>query len=297
MTDRVRRLVVVGRDIPLWLSAIGLQSALGRADLEVRVVELPSYLQPTDALAAVPSIVALHRTLGISDAVLPRLCGAVPMVGQRFANWSGGAPPFVLGFDTEPPGDGDIPFAQYWAKGRLEGLRVPLEDFSLGSVAARQGRVPGLSDETSGPLNAGFGYHLEAGPYAAVLHRFGQQAGIPSTFTNGVTVEREGDRIVAVVTAEGERIEGDLFIDASGPDAVLSSPQHDDFEDWSRWLPCDRILTASAAQLPNPPAYSQVSAFAQGGSACIRSLGEPGSWPLSRPRISTNGALPNSCRR
>jgi tryptophan halogenase len=38
----------------------------------------------------------------------------------------------------------------------------------------------------------------------------------------------------------------------------------DSFDSWRRWLPCDRVLAASAPKLDPLPAFSQVSAFRSG---------------------------------
>ena len=52
----------------------------------------------------------MHRLLGIDEARLLSAIGGVPMVGQRYANWSKGAPPFLIAYDDEPPSGGDLPF-------------------------------------------------------------------------------------------------------------------------------------------------------------------------------------------
>jgi tryptophan halogenase len=112
LTARVQSVAVVGRDAPAWIAAVALQRALGRTGLRVQVVELPSLQSPVDVYAAVPSIASMHALLGLDERLVLDACRAVPMVGQRFSNWAKGAPPFVLGYDDEPPPGGDLPLSQ-----------------------------------------------------------------------------------------------------------------------------------------------------------------------------------------
>jgi tryptophan halogenase len=64
---------------------------------------------------------------------------------------------------------------------------------------------------------------------------------------------------------DGSVIEGDLFIDASGPEGrLIRHVERDNFESWQEWLPCDRLMTASGPVLNPVPAFSQISAFREG---------------------------------
>lgn len=265
MTVRgVERVVVVGRDAPLWIAAVSLKTALGRAGVEVQVVQLPSLLSPVDVYAALPSLQALHRLIGIDEPLLLEAAQGLPMVGQRFSNWSGSAPPFIHAFDTPPQAGSDLEFVHYWTKARGEGLKVALEDFSLGAVAARSGRVPAPPDDPSQP-SAGYGYHLDAISYTSLLRQLAAHRRIAITSGSISDIELAGASIAAVHLASGERIEADVFVDASGPEAVLLSRlPGSDLESWADLLPCDRVLTATAQRLDPLPAFSQISAFRAG---------------------------------
>ena len=265
MSGRVRTVAVVGRDAALWITAAALKRAFGSTGVEVSAVELPSLLQSEDVYATVPSVRGLHRMLNLDEDIVIKACDAVPLVGQRFSNWSEAAPPLMHAFESEPPAGADLGFIQYWLKGRLEGLKVDLSHFGVGTSAASQGRVP-LAGENSDPsLSARVGFHLDARAYVNLLKQFSQHLGVSARSARSLEVKVKSVRIRAVVLDDGTRIEADLFIDASGSEALLLGQLPGaNFTSWRRWFPADRILAASAPPLPELPAFSQISAIREG---------------------------------
>lgn len=263
MTRRVQQVVVVGADAPAWMAAAALLRSVSGAGIQVRVIELPTLLHPADAYSALPELAGFHHRIGLDEDLLFSLCKAVPVAGRRFSNWSGATPPFIHGYDRAPPPAAGLGFTQLWIKGRQRGLRTDFENFSLASVAAKAGRVPAAPKVAD--LHAAFGYNLDAGAYSALLRHLTMRGGVESKAATIADVEIEGDRVVAVTLNNGERVEADLFVDASGPRAALIGRMPGaDLESWRGWLPCDRMLVASARGLKPLPAFSQISAFRHG---------------------------------
>jgi len=264
VTNRVQSIAVIGRDSSLWLTVAALQRALGRMDVRVIAVELDSRIAEVDCYTAVPSLGAMHRLLGLDEKLVLSICQGVPMVGQRFSNWAKGAPPFLLAYDDEPPPGGDLAFTQYWVKGMLEGLRVGLEDFSPGSACARLNTVPVAPGEARG-RSASYGYHLDAAAYSELAKQLALRAGAEVAEAGVRDIDVAGDMIAGIDLADGTRIAADLYIDASGREArLIGQLAGAEFESWSEWLPCDRMLAASAPRLARLPAFSQISAFHAG---------------------------------
>jgi tryptophan halogenase len=260
---RVEQVVIVGADAPAWMAAAALQRSLSGAGVQVRVIELPTLLQPADAYSTLPELAGFHYRIGLEERLLFGACKALPAAGQRFSNWSGAAPPFIHGYDQPSPPGADLAFTQFWIKGRQKGLRTEFETFSLGAMAAKAGRVPVPTEGAE--LRSTFGYHIDACAYAALLRLFATRGGVESKAAMVADVETEGERITAIILDDGERVEADLFIDASGAQAVLIGRMDGaELESWREWLPCDRMLTASAKALRPFPGFSQISAFRQG---------------------------------
>lgn len=265
MSRPVRQVLIVGRDAAAWLTALALQRAFGRTGVTVRVVETPSLLGSADVYAAVPSLTALHGLLGLKDHEVLAATSGVPVLGQRFSNWSGAARPFVHGYDTQRVAIDDLDFLQYWVKARGEGLRVELEDFSLAAAAARQGRSPVEADGTQVETPVAPGWHFDALAYVDLVRRRALAAGVEGRAARVRAVNREEDRIVSVTLDDGLTVAADLFLDASGVEAVLigDSPGAA-FESWRDQFRADRILVASAAVLKPLPGHSEIAAFSAG---------------------------------
>lgn len=263
MKHRVEQVVIVGADAPAWMAGAAIQASLGGASVRVRVIELPSLLQPVDVYSVLPALAGFHRRLGIDERLLFSVCKALPIMGQRFSNWSGAGAPFIHGYDWPSPRGAGFGFTQLWIRGRQEGLRAGFENFSLGAMAAKAGRVP--TPVENAELSATFGYNIDATSYSALLRHLAIRAGVEPKAAMVSDVEVQGDRITGITLADGERVEADLFVDASGPQAILIGRMAGaELESAREWLPCDRMLIASGKGLQPHPGFSQITAFRQG---------------------------------
>lgn len=265
MTKRVEKVVVVGRDAPAWMAAAAIHHMLGRTGASVRVIELPTLLQAPDVYSTVPPLKGLHDQLRLDEPLVLGACNAVPAVGQRFSNWSGPGAPFIHGYDDQTPPGSDLDFAQYWVKGRQQGLRSAFENFSLGAMAAKAGRVPTVAADPAAPLTASYGYHLDARRYSVLMKEVALRRGVTATAATITGVEVDGECIRSLSLSDGEQVEAELFIDASGGEAALIGRLPGTaFTSWREWLPCDRMIAASGKPFQPTPAFSQISAFRDG---------------------------------
>ena len=265
MDKSVRKIAIVGRDAGAWLSALTLQRSFGHTGVEVELIELPSLLGPQDAYVTLPPQHAFHDLLGLDEDRLLNACSGLYTLGQRFSNWAGAAEPFLHAYDTHGASLSHVDFLQYWLEARAKGLQVPLEDFSLGAAAAKQGRFVVFNEATSSFSNAAYGYHLDAIPYLQAIGKAALRAGLKHTRAIVQAVDTDSDTIRAVHLHGDATVEADLFIDASGPSGdLIRHIEQDNWQGWAQWLPCDRLFVASAPALKPVPSFAEVSAFASG---------------------------------
>ncbi len=260
----IDKIVIVGRDAAAWLSANVLHQALGHAGLIVEVVELPGLVRDQDIYPTLPALEAFHRLLGFDEHALLRATAGAFTLGQSFVNFA--AEPFFHAYGSHGVGLNNLSFLPFYIRARQAGLKVAIEDFSLTAAAAKQGRFIVPDGETQSFARTDYGYHLPARAYVQFLKIAALRAGI--TVHNVATLSAEIDgagHIAAITTGQGQRITGDLFIDATGPNAVLlRQALKVPFESWRSWFGADRVLSASGPRLKSLPPFAQIRANAQG---------------------------------
>jgi tryptophan halogenase len=258
--------VVVGRDIDLWLSACVLQTALQRSGVNVTAIELPTHLHASDVYATQPALEALHNRLRIDEAELLAATGGVFSLGQNFVGVAG-QQRYFHAYGAYGSAIDYKAFFPHWLRARALGANACLEDFSLTAAAAKHGRmlIPDRATESYGRTD--YAYHLPVIEYVRFLKRLAQQRGVTvhETMTaTGMLDPLTGD--VAAVTLDNERhIGGQLFIDATGSEALLiGSTLGVLHESWQDCSPVDRTVVASGSALASIPPYAEIRAHANG---------------------------------
>lgn len=266
MTSKVNKVVIAGRDAALWLTATALMRALGRTGLSIEVVELPTLLRPHDVYMTLPALGSFHELLGLKEKDILKAASGVYTLGQSFANFSRSQPAFFNAYGTHGTQINNIPFLQVWLKARLGGLKVGFEDFSLNTVAAKNGRFFMPTAETGELGASGFAVHLKAQPYAQLLKEAAVRLGVSVRSSRFVEAKLDDTGYVtALALGDGSLMEGDLFIDTTGRESqLLGGALKVGFDSWRTWFTCDRILSVAADPMRTVPAYSQVRALKPG---------------------------------
>lgn len=263
-------IVLVGRDSELWLTAVALAHALTPAGVSITAVELPSLLARSDIHATLPQLEALHDRLGVAPRELFRAGGAGISLGQNFVNATARPSAFFHAWGAcGQPIDGHD-FLHCWLRAGAEGLSVGLQGFSLCAAAALNGRVPlddAAAEEAFG--RPARGLHLHAIGYAAYLKSLAVRRGITVRQTTHLEAERDESGAIAAVRVDGvERITGDLFVDASGEDAVLiAGALQCPRRPWPERFGADRVLEALAPAFTATPPFAEVRIGASGWTA------------------------------
>ena len=259
----VQRVVIAGGGIVAWSAAAALKRKLPM--LDVHVVSSPP---PADALAdrvanTLPSIVQFHADLGLSDEDTIVRAQSGFRLGTRFSGWGSGE--YVHAYGSYGASLGGVPFHQLWLR---EGDRESYDAYSLGADLGREERfaVRGTSDAA-----VGYGLRLTIDRYCELMRDYALHLGVTEQAGEIAHVElREDGFVAAVIIAGGQRVEGDLFVDCTGPAARVRSHIDDKRESWSTWLLCDRVSVAAAqgdAMLDEVTATSDGWSSASAGSS------------------------------
>ena len=241
-----RRVVIVGGGTAGWMTAAALTRLLP-GQCSVRLVESEAIGIVGVGEATLPHIRAFNERLGIDETDFMAATRATFKLGIEFCDWGRIGDSYIHPFGTFGPGNAELNFHQYWLRLRQQGVAVPdLEQFSMGCMIARRNRFALPSGDSRNLASTfGYAYQFDANLFGPYLRKLSESWGAQRTEGRIVTVHRDGESgdIAALELENGERIEGDLFVDCSGfVSLLLGKTLGEPFEDWSKWLPADRAV-------------------------------------------------------
>ncbi|UVO55816.1 tryptophan 7-halogenase [Sphingomonas sp. SUN039] len=220
MVGSVQQVVIVGGGTAGWLSACVL--AARRPDLSITLVESPDIPTIGVGEGTWPTMRATLASIGISETEFLEACDASFKQGSRFDGWIDGTTDdsYLHPFTGLPPGDARELLAAWHEAGRTMPFAAAMTSqhaICARDLAPRQRAMP----DYAGALN--YGYHLDAGKFAALLAKHAiERLGITriADDVTGVVPSDNGD-IAALELRHGRALAGDFFIDCSGQAAIL----------------------------------------------------------------------------
>ncbi|MGV2495622.1 tryptophan halogenase family protein [Pelagerythrobacter aerophilus] len=243
------RIVVAGGGTAGWMAAAALAYTMGET-IDLTLVESDAIGTVGVGEATIPPLVLFNRLIGISEADFMRETQATFKLGIEFENWRCEGEKYFHAFGTTGRDHWSAGFQHFWAEGNERGHTESYSDYCLELVAAYARKFAHL------PKNGlNYAYHLNATAYAAFLRRIAEKSGAKRVEGKIAQVELDGDsgNITALRLEDGQRLEGDLFLDCTGFRALLiEGALHVGYDDWSHYLPCDRAI-AVQTELSGPP--------------------------------------------
>lgn len=267
-SDRaIRSIAVVGGGIVGLSAAIAFARAL--PGIRITLVETP--FNPA-ALAdrmpgTLPSVGRFHALIGLEELSLVRSGAALHRLGTRFERWSADGAPWLHVFgDYCPPGSAGT-YPHLWAAARRAGWAEPYHRLAAAAALGDAGKFAHPTDDTRSPLSS-FDYALQLDPqrYHEQLIAIARRLPIARVGAEiGEVDRRPGGGVERLRLSDGGSVTADLFIDAAGPASPLFADAP--FEDWSAWLPADRLLIGGASPPSEPSPMDRVIATAVGWRA------------------------------
>jgi tryptophan halogenase len=271
MTEqRIRNIVIVGGGTAGWMAAAAFAKVLG-GRYAIELIESDEIGIVGVGEATVPHLKLFNNLLGIDEAEFVRRTQGSFKLGIQFDDWGRIGSRYFHSFGPIGHDLGLLPFHQYWLKARRQGKASPdIGTYSLNAMAAAQGRfMVSASDvaPTSPLANIAYAYHFDAGRYARFLREYAERLGVRRREGRivDVALHPHSGFVEAVTLASGARVGGDLFVDCSGFRGLLiEQALHTGYDDFSRWLPCDRAVTVACGKVGPPAPYTRSTARSAG---------------------------------
>ncbi|MFK8031226.1 MAG: tryptophan halogenase family protein [Gammaproteobacteria bacterium] len=230
MHRAVKRVVVVGGGSAGWLTAgvlAGHFNTQAEKGLEVVLIESPDVATIGVGEGTWPSMRTTLQKMGVSETDFIRECDVSLKQGSRFDGWVNGAEDYYYHPFSLPHGFGEVNLSRYWQKVR--------DKISFADAVCQQSQIcdRGLAPKSIATpeyaFNLNYGYHLDAGKFAAFLQRHCvEKLGVQHVLDHVTAVNSRPNGDIETLSAkETGQIHGDLFIDCTGFSALLIGQHYD----------------------------------------------------------------------
>ncbi len=266
--QRVRKLVIVGGGTAGWITAAAFAKLLG-SSLEIELVESEAIGTVGVGEATIPQIIRLNGILGLDEADFLRSTYGTFKLGIEFHNWGRRGDKYLHTFGDTGLNLNSVPFHHYWRRHAAQHADAPdLWHYSLHQKAANDAKFAHL-DKVGNTAMTGlaYAYHFDASLYAKYLRAYCEVRGVTRTegIVESVARDSESGDIASITLQDGQTISGDFFIDCTGFRALLLGQELGvGYQDWSKWLPCNRAQAVPRERLETLVPYTRATAHTAG---------------------------------
>lgn len=237
------------------MAAATLARVLGRS-CSITLIESAQIGTVGVGEATIPPILDFLRLLSIDLNDFMRHTQATFKLGVGFRDWVRIGHRYWHPFGTFGVPIARHPFYHFWQKARAHGLEPQVEDFCLEAALAAANKFMLPKNPPVPGRELRYALHFDAALVARYLRGYAEHLGVERLERKILSAtQREDGCIDQLVLEDGERVHADLYIDCSGFRGLLiEDTLQSGYEDWTRYLPCDRAV-AFQTELngPRPP--------------------------------------------
>lgn len=270
MDDRdgpLENICIVGGGTAGWIAAATLAHTFKGRLINVTLVESEEIGSIGVGESTIPPFLQLLARFGISEPEFLREVGGTYKLGIEFRDWLEIGSRYFHPFGELGPSLGGLPFYQCWLKAGESNAVQPLASHSPAARMAAEGRFTLPFTMRGTPLqSAAYAVHVDARKAALFLRAFAERGGVHRVEGRVKGVSRRDDGGVSSLTlSDGRELEADFFIDCTGFHALfIGQTLGVSFDDWKRWLPCDRAVVAQTHNVSSPPPFTVAEAMDAG---------------------------------
>ncbi len=264
-THLLDRVVIVGGGTAGWMTAAALGHLLEGSPTKVALIESEQIGTVGVGEATIPPIIAFNTMLGIHEDEFVRETNATFKLGIEFVDWLEVGHSYIHPFGDFGRDFDAIPFYQYWLHRNLAGEKDDLFSYSLMVEACRREKFmrPVSNRPQSAYAGINYAFQFDASLYAAFLRRFAESKGVDRIEgrIDEVRQNPQNGHVTTVTLQSGQQVAGDFFIDCSGFRGLLiEQTLKTGYEDWRKWLPCDRAVAIPCERSAFPVPYTRATA-------------------------------------
>jgi tryptophan halogenase len=264
----IERLVIVGGGTAGWMAAAAFSRYLNNGRTTITLIESDAIGTIGVGEATIPPILNFNKMLGINENELLKATQGTFKAGIEFVDWRAIGERYLHPFGHHGHEIHGVSFHQLYLRARSRRPMPDISAWSMSAAAIRHGRFARPSATAQPPLGELFyAYQFDATLYARYLRGYAERGGVRRIEGKVVDVSLRGEDgfVEAVTLDDGTRIEGDLFLDCSGFRGLLiEQALKTGYDDWSRWLPCDRAVAVATENVGPLDPFTRATAHTRG---------------------------------
>ncbi len=251
MQKEIKNIIIVGGGTAGWMSAALMAKRFAQTH-KITVIESEQIGTVGVGEATIPGIRDLNAILGFDENEFMRETQATIKLGIEFNNWNYQDSSYMHGFGNLGYNLAGVSFHHYWLRYLANGGKNDIWAYAPSVRAAYSHKFERIEtfhkSPIEGPTQA---FHFDAGLYAKYLRKFAESLGVVRQEGIIASVQKHGETgfLIGVKLQTGEVFEGDFFVDCSGFRSLLLGQELGvAYQDWSKWLPCDRAIAIPCAR-------------------------------------------------